>query len=154
MGTKFVYVTYIRASADKVWEALTQPEFTRRYWAGTTQRSEWKRGASWGAYTPDGRLWDSGEILEADRPRRLALTWRKESDKFPEMRAEGYSRLTYELEQQGDTVKLTLTHEMDVDNSRLIGAVGEGWPMVLASLKSMLETGEPLAGSTKWPEGL
>src|ERR1700729_3543846 len=88
MGTRFVYVTYIRASADKVWEALTEPEFTRRYWAGTTQKSDWKMGASWGAYTPDGRLWDSGEILEADRPRKLALTWRKESDKFPEMRAE------------------------------------------------------------------
>src|ERR1700729_704902 len=88
MGTRFLYVTYIRASADRVWDALTKPEFTHRYWAETTQRSEWKKGASWAAYTPDGRLWDSGEIIEADRPRKLVLTWRKESDKFPEMQAE------------------------------------------------------------------
>ncbi|HEX4303888.1 MAG TPA: SRPBCC domain-containing protein [Rhizomicrobium sp.] len=84
------------------------------------------------------------------------LTWRKErnSEMFAEMHAEGFSRLTYELEDAPLGVKLTLTHEMDVDNSKLIGAVTEGWPAVLASLKSLLETGSALAGSEKWPEGI
>ena len=153
-GSKFVYVVLIRSTPEKIWEALTKPEFTRQYWAGTTQKSEWTKGSVWQVYTPDGRLWDSGEILEADYPRKLVLTWRKEPGKFPEMTAEGYSRLTYELEPDPLGVKLTLVHEMDVDNSKLIGAVSEGWPSVLSSLKTFLETGTPLENSDKWPEGL
>jgi uncharacterized protein YndB with AHSA1/START domain len=152
-GTKFHYVTYIRSTAEKVWDALTKPELTRMYWAGTTQTSKWTPGASWNIRTPDGRLWDSGEILECDRPRRLVLTWRNEH--FPDMKAEGFTRLTYAIEPFGDdAVKLTLMHEIDVENSKLIGAVGAGWPAVLASLKSLLETGAPLAATTKWPEAL
>ena len=151
-GTQFVYVVYIRTSAEKLWDALTKPEFTREYWAGTTQRSDWKRGSAWQALTPDGRVWDTGEILEIDRSRRLVLTWRNEH--FPEMRDEGFTRLTYELEPSGDSIKLTLIHESNIDQSKLIGAVSQGWPMVLASLKSFLETGSPLEESRKWPEGL
>src|SRR5260370_33599059 len=151
-ATTFVYVTYIRTTPEKLWNALTKPEFTKVYWAGTTQKSEWKAGSAWGAYTPDGRLWDSGEILEADYPRKLVLTWR--NGHFPEMKAEGFTKLTYELEQVEDAIKLTLTHEIDVANSTIIGAEGEGWPIVLASLESFLETGAPLEASTKWPEGL
>jgi uncharacterized protein YndB with AHSA1/START domain len=151
-GTQFVYVIYIRTTAEKLWDALTKPEFTREYWAGTTQQSEWKKGSSWQALTPDGRVWDTGEIVEIDRPRRLVLTWRNEH--FPEMRAEGFTRLTYRLEPSGDAIKLTLIHEIDVEQSKLIGAVSQGWPMVLASLKSFLETGAPLEESRKWPEGL
>jgi uncharacterized protein YndB with AHSA1/START domain len=64
--SKFVYVTYIRATRKKIWAALTQPEFTRQYWSGTAQTSDWKTGSSWGIHTPDGRLFDSGEILESD----------------------------------------------------------------------------------------
>lgn len=109
-------------------------------------------GASWGAYTPDGRLWDKGEILEADPPRRLVLTWQNQH--FEEMKAEGFARLTYDLLPEGDAVKLTLIHESDLENSKLIDATSQGWPMVLASLKSLLETGTPLSASTKWPEGL
>ena len=151
-GTRFVYVTYIRTTREKLWDALTRPEFTTQYWAGTTQKSDWKRGSSWAAYTPDGRLWDIGEIVEADHPSKLVLTWRNEH--FTEMHAEGFSRLTYELVEADGAIKLTLTHEMAVDGSKFIAAVGQGWPMVLASLKSLLETGAPIAGSTKWPEGL
>jgi len=151
-GTKFVYVTYIRTTREKLWEALTKPEFTTRYWAGTSQKSDWKVGSSWGAYTPDGRLWDTGEILAADYPSKLVLTWRNEH--FPEMKAEGFTRLTYELEPFEDAIKLTLTPEIEVENSKIIGAVGQGWPAVLASLKSLLETGSPLIATTKWPEGL
>jgi uncharacterized protein YndB with AHSA1/START domain len=150
--SKFVYVTYIRTTREKLWEALTKPEFTKQYWAGTTQKSDWKVGSLWGAYTPDGRLWDSGEILEADHPRKLVLTWRNEH--YPEIKAEGFTKLTYELEPAEGAIKLTLTHEIGVEGSKLIEAVSRGWPMVLASLKSFLETGAPIEGSTKWPEGL
>ena len=151
-GTRFVYVTYIRTTSEKLFDALTKPEFTREYWAGTEQRSDWKKGAAWQALTPDGRVWDTGEILEIDRPRRLVLTWRNEH--FSEMRAEGFTRLTYELEAAGEVIKLTLVHEIDVEQSKIIGALSQGWPMVLASLKSFLETGTPIEESRKWPEGL
>ena len=149
-GSRFVYVTFIRTTPEKLWAALTQPEFTRTYWCGTHQESDWTPGASWSSFAPDGRLIDEGEILEADRPRRLVLTWRDHL--FPQMHAEGYSRLTYELEPTGDTVKLTLTHEMDIPESTLIDGVSKGWPGILASLKSLLETGEPLAFTRDWPK--
>ena len=151
-GSRFVYVILIRTTPDKLWDALTRPEFTRRYWAGTTQESEWRKGASWNIRTPDGRVFDTGEIIEADRPKRLVLTWRNEH--FPEMRAEGYTRLTYELAASGDEVKLTLTHESDVTGSKLIDAVASGWPSVLSSLKSLLETGESLASTRDWPKDI
>jgi uncharacterized protein YndB with AHSA1/START domain len=101
---------------------------------------------------PDGRVGDAGEVLEIEPERRLVLSWRNEF--IPEMRAEGYSRMTYEIEPQGDMVKLTLTHEIDTPNSKLIDAVSSGWPLNLASLKSLLETGESLAATQKWPEGM
>lgn len=151
-SSKFVYVTFIRTTPEKLWDALTQPEFTRQYWAETWQESTWKQGASWKIMIPDGRLGDSGEILEIDRPRRLVLSWRNEF--VPEMRAEGHTRCTYELEQIGDEVKLTLTHDIDVPNSKTIDAVSNGWPGILASLKSLLETGRPLASTMRWPEGV
>ena len=122
-------MTYIRTTPEKLWQALIDPEFTRQYWAETWQESEWKHGAAWRIMLPDGRVANSGEILEIDPPRRLVLTWRKEFD--PEMHAEGYSRLTYELEQQGDMVKLTVMHEIDRPDSKLIKAVSGGWPVIL-----------------------
>jgi uncharacterized protein YndB with AHSA1/START domain len=94
---------------------------------------------------------DSGEVLEMDRPRRLVLKWRNEFR--PELRAEGYSRLTYELEKQGDSVKLTVIHEMKKPGTKFLEAVSGGWPAILASLKSLLETGESLEATRKWPEG-
>ena len=151
-GSRFVYVTFIRTTPDRLWDALTQPEFTRQYWAGTHQQSAWTQGAPWKAFAPDGRLIDEGEIREVDRPRRLVLTWRNQL--FPQMHAEGYSRLTYELEPMGDTVKLTLTHEMDVPESTLIDATSKGWPGILASLKSLLETGESLEFTRAWPKDM
>ena len=151
-GSRFVYVILIRTTPDKLWDALTKPEFTRSYWVGTTQESEWRKGASWNMRTPDGRVFDTGEIIEADRPRRLVLTWRNEH--FPEMRAEGYTRLTYELEASGEEVKLTLTHESEISGSKVIEAVTQGWPSVLSSLKSLLETGESLPSMRNWPKDL
>ena len=149
--SRFVYVTYIRTTAQKLWQALIDPEFTRRYWVETWQESDWKPGASWRLMIPDGRIGDAGEVIEIEPERKLVLSWRNEFK--PEMREEGYSRMTYELEQQGDMVKLTLVHEMDKPGSKLIDAVSNGWPMLLASLKSLLETGEPLEASTRWPKG-
>lgn len=148
--SRFVYVTYIRTTPEKLWAALIEPEFTRQYWSNTHQVSDWKPGADWKNMIPDGRIGDSGNIVEFDPPRRLVLTWRNEF--MPEMKAEGHSRLTYELEAMGDTVKLTLLHEMPVDKSKLIDAVSEGWPHILSSLKTLLETGAPLPGTSDWPE--
>jgi uncharacterized protein YndB with AHSA1/START domain len=100
---------------------------------------------------PDGGVGDSGKVLEVEPNRRLVLSWRNEF--MPELREEGESRLTYELEHQGEAVKLTVTHETDKPGSKLIEAVSTGWPHILASLKSLLETGESLEATRRWPEG-
>jgi uncharacterized protein YndB with AHSA1/START domain len=150
--SQFVYVTYIRTTPEKLWQALTEPEFTKRFWVETWQESAWKPGASWKLMIPDGRVGDSGEIVEIDPPRRLVLRWRNEF--MPAFTAEGDSILTYELEQQGEAVKFTLTHEMEKTGSKMIEAVSNGWPMILASLKSLLETGESLEASRTWPKGM
>jgi uncharacterized protein YndB with AHSA1/START domain len=150
--SQFVYVTYIRTTAEKLWQALTEPEFTRQYWCNTTQESEWKPEASWRIVTPDGRTADSGEIIAVEPQKRMVFTWRHELD--DDLRAEGYSRLTYDLEQNGETVKLTVTHEMGMSESELIKAVSTGWPPILSSLKSLLETGQSLEATRRWPEDM
>ena len=149
--SRFVYVTYIRTTPEKLWQALIDPEFTRRYWCQCTHESAWTPGASWCIRMPDGRVADSGEVVEFEPQRRLVLKWRNEFK--PELHAEGYSRLTYELEKQADEVKLTIVHEIDKPDSKLIQAVSNGWPHILASLKSLLETGESLEGTRHWPKG-
>ena len=150
-ASRFVYVTYIRTTAEKLWEALTQPEFTRQYWYGMHQESEWTAGSSWKLVTPNKKIADAGEVLEADRPRRLVLKWQHQI--MPELKAEGYSHATYELEPMGETVKLTVTHEMPVAGSKFIAQVSGGWPAILSNLKSLLETGLALEQSRKLPEG-
>lgn len=151
-SSRFVYVTYIRTTPKKLWQALMDPAFTRQYWCETYQESEWKPGAAWRIVKPDGQAADSGEVVEIEPERRLVLKWRNEF--MPEMRAEGYSRMTYELEPMGESVKLTVIHEMDKPDSKLIGAVSNGWPHILASLKSLLETGESLVETRQWPKGM
>jgi uncharacterized protein YndB with AHSA1/START domain len=136
----FVYVTYIRTSPEKLWAALTTAEFTRQYWFGTEQLTDWKAGSPWQLKFPDGRLADSGEVLEIDPPKRLVLKWRNEFK--PELKAEGYSRCTMDLEPMDSAVKLTITHVIDRPESKLIGAVSGGWPRILSNLKSLLETGQ------------
>jgi uncharacterized protein YndB with AHSA1/START domain len=149
---RFVYVTYIRTTPDALWRALTDPEFTRRYWAETWQDCAWEPGASWRLMIPDGRVGDSGEVVELIPRRRLVLTWRNEFK--PELREEGHTRVTFDLEPQGEAVKLTITHESDKPGSKLIEAVSHGWPHILSSLKSLLETGESLEATRRWPEGV
>lgn len=150
--SKFTYTTYIRSTPEKLWQALIHQDFTKRYWCETWQESDWKPGSPWRIMAPDGRIADSGEILIIDPHKKLVLTWRNEFK--DEMREEGYSRLTYELEQVGESVKLTLTHGMDLAESKLIGAVSQGWPHILSSLKSLLETGESLVETRLWPKGI
>ncbi|MEP6835600.1 MAG: SRPBCC family protein [Gemmatimonas sp.] len=149
--SRFLYVTYIRTSPERLWQALIDPEFTRQYWSETVQESEWKTGASWRLMIPDGRVADSGEVVEFDSPRKLVLKWRNELQM--EMREEGYSQLSHEIEQMDGMVKLTTIHSMPKSDSKFIDAVSGGWPMILASLKSLLETGESLEATRKWPEG-
>lgn len=135
----FVYVTYIRTTPEKLWSALTGPEFQKQYWFGSHCESEWTPGSSWKLLYPDGRLADSGEIVEAKPPRRLVIRWRNEWN--PELKAEGWSVCTMELEPTAGAVKLSITHSVEREGSKFIAAVSGGWPKVLSNLKSLLESG-------------
>jgi uncharacterized protein YndB with AHSA1/START domain len=138
--TTFVYVTFIRTTPAKLWDALTDPQFARKYWFGSTVECNWKKGSPWKLIGSDGKLTDTGEILEIDPPHRMVIRWQNEWK--PELKAEGPGRCTLELEPVGSAVKLTITHELDRPDSKLIAAVSGGWPRVLSNLKSLLETGE------------
>jgi uncharacterized protein YndB with AHSA1/START domain len=140
---RFVYVTFIRTTPEKLWEALLKPEFTRQYWFGVTLESEWMTGSPWKMVSPDGSVTDSGQVLEIERPKRLVLKWQNEFR--PDLKAEGFSKCTMEIEPVDGAVKLTVVHEIDQSKSKVIEAVSGGWPKILANLKTLLETGEPLA---------
>jgi uncharacterized protein YndB with AHSA1/START domain len=142
--SRFVYVTYIRATPQAIWDELTDPERNKLFWSGYHQQTSWKVGDDYEIVGPDGRAWDTGKVLVNDSPKRLSVTWLHQHDEA--MRAEGESTCTFELAPATDTVtKLTVTHAIDVANSKLIGAVSNGWPSILASLKSLIETGSALA---------
>jgi len=138
--SSFVYVTFIRTTPERLWSALTTPDFMKQYWMGMCIETDWKVGSSWKLAFSDGRLADTGEVVEIDPPRRIVLNWTNQWN--PEMNAEGPTRCTMELEPIGDAVKLTITHTMDRPESKFIGAVSGGWPRILSNLKSLLETGE------------
>ena len=135
----FVYVTYIRTTREKLWHALTDAEFMSQYWFGCRCDSRWTAGSPWTLFYPDGQLADSGEIVEADPPRRLVIRWQNRNK--PELAAEGASLCTMELESSGAAVKLSITHSIEIEASKFIAAVSGGWPKVLSNLKSVLETG-------------
>jgi uncharacterized protein YndB with AHSA1/START domain len=137
--SRFVYVTFIRTTAEKLWSALTDPEQMKEYWLGMHIQTEWKTGAKWQMLFPDGRVADTGEVLEAERPKRIRLKWRNEFR--PELKAEGYTLCTIEIEPYGDAVRLSIAHTMERAESKFIEAVSGGWPMILSNLKSFLETG-------------
>jgi len=138
----FVYVTYIRTTPEALWSALTaDAEFMGQYWFGCHCESEWKAGSSWKIVSPSGQILDDGEIVEADPPRRLVIRWRHQSK--PELEIEGDSLCTIEIEPSSTAVKLSITHTIERDASKLIAAVSGGWPKVLSNLKSLLETGSP-----------
>src|ERR1700740_2610007 len=136
----FVYVTYIRTTPGKLWSALTDDaEFMKRYWYGVHCESRWTAGSSWKMVYADGQVSDAGEIVEAEPPRRLVIRWRHQNK--PELKAEGESLCTIELEPSGTAVKLSITHSIEREPSKFIEAVSGGWPKVISNLKSLLETG-------------
>ena len=134
----FVYVTYIRTTPEKLWSALTDAEFIKRYWFGMQCESDWTTGSSW-RLVSGGQIFDAGEIVEAEPPRRLVIRWQHQNK--PELKAEGDSLCTMELEPSGPAVKLSITHTIEREASKLIVAVSGGWPKVISNLKSLLETG-------------
>ena len=137
--SRFVYVTYIRSTPERLWSALTSSDFAEQYWLGVRPEAEWKAGGSWKLVYPDGRITDAGEIAAFEPEKRLAIRWRNEF--MPELKAEGWSLCTMEIEPAGEAVKLTVTHTIERDPSKFIGAVSGGWPQILSNLKSLLETG-------------
>lgn len=138
----FVYVTYIESSAERVWEALTQPEITALYW-GRRQVSDWQVGARWEHQRADGSgIADiGGTVIESTPPRRLVMTWGPSG----ETSSDKISKVTFEIEPYHDIVRLTVIHE-DLDDDMFAG-ISRGWPAVLANLKSLLETGRVLPRS-------
>jgi uncharacterized protein YndB with AHSA1/START domain len=149
----FVYVTYIRTTPEKLWSALTDDsEFMKQYWFGVHCQSQWTAGSPWKMVSPDGQILDAGAIVESDPPRRLVIRWRHQSK--PELKEEGDSLCTMELEPSGTAVKLAITHTIEREPSKLITAVSGGWPKIMSNLKSLLETGSavlpaPYPTSTK-----
>jgi uncharacterized protein YndB with AHSA1/START domain len=139
---EFVYVTYIATTPEKLWEALTSSEFSKRYWFDTEVKSDWKVGSPF-ALVMNGTTTDVGEILQVDRPRRLSYTFHHVLSEAA--RKERPTKVTFNLEPHGKLVKLTLTHEDFEDGSVILDGISKGWPAILSSLKSLLESGAALA---------
>jgi uncharacterized protein YndB with AHSA1/START domain len=139
---EFVYVTYIETTPEKLWQALTESDFTKRYWFGTSLKTDWNVGSPL-ALVMDGKVTDTGTVLEFDCPRRLSYSFHHELNDAA--RKEKASRVTLVLEPYGKVVKLTVTHDDFPGDSVVIGDIAKGWPAILAGLKSLLETGTPLA---------
>ena len=139
-----VYTIYIASTPEKVWEALTSAEFSKRYFFGNSVEVEQKVGGAYIVRTPDGALHISGEVMECDPPRRLSFTFNVNWPALIETL--GPTLVTYEIEQAGEAVKLTMTesHDRPLSDDILSGG-RQGWPAILSSLKSVLETGKPLA---------
>ncbi|MEJ8810660.1 SRPBCC family protein [Variovorax ureilyticus] len=138
--TRFVYVTYIRSTPEKVFEALTKPEMTRRYW-GHENVSDWKPGSTWEHVRANEQRTVNivGKVVEASPPSRLVISWASPSEAAD---PDSYSRVTFEVEPWEDTVRLTVTHDELETGSAMAKGVTQGWPIVLSSLKSLLETGQ------------
>jgi uncharacterized protein YndB with AHSA1/START domain len=136
----FVYVTYIRTTPEKLWSALTEDsEFMKQYWFGVHCESQWTPGSAWKMIGPEDQLFDAGEIVEAEPSRRLVIRWQNQMK--PELKAEGDSLCTIQLEPIGASVKLSITHTIEREPSKLIEAVSGGWPKIMSNLKSLIETG-------------
>ncbi|MFI6297219.1 SRPBCC family protein [Nonomuraea sp. NPDC050790] len=155
---QFVYITYIRTTPERLWQALTDPAFTRRYW-GVTFDTDWAVGSPM-TWEENGRKTSDPAqvVLESDPYRRLAYTWHTFTPEWAEgagvsqetlaaISAEPRTKVSFDLEQVGETVKLTVIHDGFAPDSTLLGMISEGWPSVLSGLKTLLETGEPLPSS-------
>lgn len=138
-----VYTIYIASTPEKVWQALTTAEFSRQYFSGFAVEIELEIGGAFVLRTPDGEEHISGEVLACDPPHKLSVTW---NVNWPGMvEALGQTVVTYEIVQMGDAVRLTMTeaHERPLPDDILSGG-RLGWPAILSSLKSVVETGKPL----------
>ncbi|GAA4773939.1 metalloregulator ArsR/SmtB family transcription factor [Actinomycetospora chlora] len=153
----FVYVTYIRTTPEELWRALTDAAFITRYFDGGGPRSDWRVGSPvlWSMFGEEPHDWDQ-QVLEADPPRRLSYTWHTyqpemqemfgwSDERLAELQQEKRSKVTFEIEEAGGAVKLTVTHDDFVPGSEMKKGVEQGWPGILSNLKSVLETGEPVA---------
>lgn len=140
--TSFVYVTYIRATPEKVFEAITRPEIARRYW-GHENVSDWKVGSDWQhVRANEARTVELvGKVIENVPPKRLVISWANESQSA---NPEAYSRVAFDIVEYQDMVRLTVTHDELEAGSGMANGIQRGWPAVLSSLKSMLETGEAI----------
>jgi uncharacterized protein YndB with AHSA1/START domain len=125
----------LRARSRRNWDV----EFMKQYWFGVHCESQWTAGSSWEMVHPDGRIPDAGEIVEAEPPKRLLIRCQHQAK--PELKAEGASLCTMEIERSGSAVKLSITHTIEREPSKLTGAVSGGWPKVISNLNSLLETG-------------
>src|SRR6202045_4645471 len=146
-----VYTIYIASTAEKVWQALTTAEFSRKYFFGNAVEVDLKIGGAFVVRTPDGALHISGEVIECVSPRRLTVTF---NVNWPELIEKlGPTLVTYDIEPVGDAVRLTMTesHDRPLDDDILSGG-RSGWPAILSSLKSLLETGEALVIKMGSPE--
>jgi uncharacterized protein YndB with AHSA1/START domain/DNA-binding transcriptional ArsR family regulator len=143
-GPKHVYAVYIRTTPERLWRALVDPDETRRYFYGGVYESSWQNGAFYRTILPDGTIPFQGTILEFDPPRRLVYTFEYVGDE--DTRPDHPSRVTWEIEPHGDYCKLTVVHDQFVGGeTATFRRVSEGWPFILSNLKTLLETGEPLA---------
>lgn len=135
---ELIYTTYIRTTPEKLWEAITDPEFTRQYWGGLKNISEWKKGSKWQHVDDEGTVMLVGEIAEIIPPKRLVMTWCDPGN------TADTSRVTFEIEPIEDMVCLKVIHGDFKPGSDTVGKVSSGWPRVLSSMKSFLETGRGL----------
>jgi uncharacterized protein YndB with AHSA1/START domain len=133
-----IYTTFIRTTPKKLWAAITKPEFTRQYWAGLANVSDWKKGSKWEHTTRENEVWITGKVLECTPHKRLVLSWADPDDLADK------SRVTFEIEQIKNQVCLKVTHGNFKAGSTMAGKVAGGWPRVLSSMKSFLETGRGL----------
>lgn len=150
---QFVYVVYINSTAEKIWDALQNPELTKRYWSRHRNASDWQVGSTWEHQNyDDATIVDIvGKVVESDPPRRLALSWASPKEITD---PEKVSRVTFDIEPAFESVRLTVTHQDLEPDSKMLQGISMGWPIVLSSLKSLLETGSPLPGTDKcWKGG-
>ena len=138
---QFVYATYIQTTPEKLWEALTNGEFTRQYWGGYRIESDWKPGSSIKFYGPEGDLRHSDRVIKAEKPKYLSYTWKPLQEGMPD---EPASTVSFEIENMGAYVKLTVSHFDFPENSKMFPMISGGWPLVLSSLKSYLENNKPM----------
>jgi uncharacterized protein YndB with AHSA1/START domain len=155
---EFVYTTYIKTTPERLWQGLTDPDFTRRYW-GVTFETDWHPGSTMVFEQNGVKIVDPAQVvLEVDPYRRLAYTWHTftpewaESNGFDDEQlttfaAERRSTVTFDIEPVGSMVKLTVVHDGFEPGSVVLDGVSQGWPAVLSSLKTLLETGDPLPAS-------